>query len=115
MLAIELKVNGKGPFSFAIDTGAEGGPRLDSSLMEKLGLKPSGQIREGDPSGRNPRMTETVKLDSIEVGGLRFTGVDATSRNYKNSPRPLAEENPCGLSRTPTRCSRGSRRPLPAP
>src|SRR5882724_1233224 len=60
MAAIELTVNGKGPFLFAIDTGAEGGPRLDSSLVEKLGLKPSGQIREGDPSGRNARMAETV-------------------------------------------------------
>ena len=46
MFAIELTVNGKGPFLFAIDTGAEGGPRLDSSLMEKLGLKSSGQMRE---------------------------------------------------------------------
>ena len=97
MPAIELMVNGKGPFLFAIDTGAEGGPRLDSSLVEKLGLKPSGQMREGDPSGRNPRMAETVKLDSIEVGGLRFTGLDATSRNYKNSPRPLAADGIIGL------------------
>ena len=101
MPAIELMVNGKGPFLFAIDTGAEGGPRLDSSLMEKLSLKPSGQIRDGDPSGRNPRMAETVKLDSIEVGGLRFTGVAATSRNYKNSPRPLAADGIIGLGLFP--------------
>lgn len=97
MPAIELMVNGKGPFSFAIDTGAEGGPRLDSSLVEKLGLKPSGQMQDGDPSGRNPRMAEMVKLDSIEVGGLRFTGIDATSRDYKNSPRPLAADGIIGL------------------
>jgi hypothetical protein len=97
MPAIELMVNGKGPFLFAIDTGAEGGPRLDSSLVEKLGLKSSGQMREGDPSGRNPRMTDTVKLDSIEVGGLRFTGVAATSRNYKNSQRPLVADGIIGL------------------
>ena len=101
MPAIELMVNGKGPFLFAIDTGAEGGPRLDSSLMEKLGLKSSGQMRDGDPSGRNPRMAETVKLDSIEVGGLRFTGVAATSRNYKNSPRPLAADGIIGLGLFP--------------
>lgn len=97
MPAIELMVNGKGPFLFAIDTGAEGGPRLDSSLMEKLELKPSGQMRAGDPSGRNPQMADTVKLDSVEVGGLRFTGLDATSRNYKNSPRPLAADGIIGL------------------
>ena len=101
MFAIELMVNGKGPFLFAIDTGAEGGPRLDSSLMEKLGLKPSGQMRDGDPSGRSPQMAETVKLDSIEVGGLRFTGVAATSKNYKNSPRPLAADGIIGLGLFP--------------
>lgn len=101
MFAIELMVNGKGPFLFAIDTGAEGGPRLDSSLMEKLGLKSSGQMRDGDPSGRRPGMAETVQLDSIEVGGLRFTGVAATSRNYKNSPRPLAADGIIGLGLFP--------------
>ena len=98
MPAIELMVNGKGPFLFAFDTGAEGGPRLDSSLMEKLGLKPSGQMREGDPSARNPGTAETVKLDSIEAGGLRFTDVAATVKNYKNSPRPLAADGIIGLA-----------------
>lgn len=98
MPAIALMVNGKGPFLFAFDTGAEGGPRLDSSLMEKLGLKSSGQMRDGDPSGRNPGMAETVKLDSIEVGGLRFTDVAATVKNYKNSPRPLAADGIIGLA-----------------
>jgi hypothetical protein len=97
MFAIDLMVNGKGPFLFAIDTGAEGGPRLDSSLMEKLGLKSSGQMRDGDPSGRSPQMAETVKLDSIEVGGLRFSAVAATSKNYKNPPRPLAADGIIGL------------------
>jgi hypothetical protein len=98
MPAIEVMVNGKGPFLFAVDTGAEGGPRLDSSLMEKLGLKASGQMRDGDPSGRSPRMADTVKLDSLEVGGLRFTDVSATSKNYKNSPRPLAADGIIGLA-----------------
>jgi hypothetical protein len=98
MPTIEVMVNGKGPFLFAFDTGAEGGPRLDSSLMEKLGLKPSGQMRDGDPSGRNPGMAEMVKLDSIEVGGLRFADVGATVKNYKNSPRPLAADGIIGLA-----------------
>jgi hypothetical protein len=101
MFAVELMVNGKGPFLFAIDTGAEGGPRLDSSLMEKLGLKSSGQMRDGDPSGRSPQMAETVKLDSVEVGGLRFTAVAATSKNYKNSPRPLPADGIIGLGLFP--------------
>ncbi len=98
MPGIELMVNGKGPYLFAFDTGAEGGPRLDSSLMEKLGVKSSGQMRDGDPSGRNPGTAETVTLDSIEVGGLRFTDVAATVKNYKNSPRPLVADGIIGLA-----------------
>jgi hypothetical protein len=98
MPAIELMMNGKGPFLFAFDTGAEGGPRLDSSLAEKLGVKSSGQMREGDPSGRNPGTVETVKLDSVEIGGLRFADVAATVKNYKNSPRPLAADGIIGLA-----------------
>ena len=98
MPVIELMVNGKGPFLFVFDTGAEGGPRLDSSLMEKLGLKPSGQMKDGDPSGRSPRLADTVKLDSLEVGGLRFAGIDGTSKNYKNSPRPFPADGIIGLA-----------------
>ena len=98
MPTIELMVNGQGPFLFGIDTGAQGESRIDSSLVEKLGLKSTGQIRETDPSGRNPQTADTVKLDSVSIGGLRFTDVTAASRNFKNSPRPLKVDGILGLS-----------------
>lgn len=98
MPTIELMVNGQGPFVFGVDTGAQGGARIDSSLMEKLALKPSGHVRATDGSGRNPQMAEMVKLDSIDVGGLRFNDVTAGSRNYRKSPRPLNIDGILGLS-----------------
>ena len=98
MPTIEVMVNGKGPFVFGVDTGAQGGARIDSSLMEKLALKPSGQVRATDGSGRNPQMAEMVKLESIEIGSLRFTDVSAGSRNYRKSPRPLNIDGILGLS-----------------
>ncbi|HYJ03599.1 MAG TPA: retropepsin-like aspartic protease [Chthoniobacterales bacterium] len=98
MPTIELMVNGKGPFVFGIDTGAQGGARIDSSLMEKLALKSTGQLRATDGSGRNPQMAERVTLESIEIGGLRFTDVTAGSRNYRKSPRPLDIDGILGLS-----------------
>jgi predicted aspartyl protease len=98
MPTIEVMVNGKGPFIFGIDTGAQGGSRIDSSLMEKLALKPSGQVPATDGSGRNPQMSELVKLESIEIGGLRFSDVTAGSRNYRKSPRPLNVDGILGLS-----------------
>lgn len=98
MPTIEVMVNGQGPFIFGFDTGAQGGARIDSSLMEKLALKPTGHVRATDGSGRNPQMAEMVKLESIDVGSLRFTDVTAGSRNYRKSPRPLNIDGILGLS-----------------
>jgi hypothetical protein len=98
MPAIELMVNGQGPFLFGIDTGAQGGSRIDTSLVEKLKLKSSGQIQATDGSGRNPQTVETFKLDSVALGDLRFTGVMAGARNFKNSPRPVKVDGILGLS-----------------
>ena len=95
----ELYGERQGPFVFGIDTGgAQGGARIDSSLMETLALKASGQVQATDGSGRNPQMAEMVKLESIEIGGLRFTDVTAGSRNYRKSPRPLNIDGILGLS-----------------
>jgi len=98
MPAIEVMVNGQGPFLFGLDTGAQADPRIDSSLVEKLALKPTGEVQAIDPSGRNPQMSATVKLDSIVIGGLRFTDITAASRNYKNSPRPMKVDGILGLN-----------------
>jgi hypothetical protein len=98
MPVIELMVNGQGPFLFGLDTGAQGGPRIDTSIVEKLQLKSTGQVQATDGSGRSPQTVETVKLDSVAIGSLRFTDVAAFSRNYKNSPRPMKLDGILGLS-----------------
>lgn len=98
MPTVEVMINGQGPFVFGIDTGAQGGSRIDSSLVEKLALKASGQVQATDGSGRNPQMTELFKLESLTIGNLRFSGVTAGSRNFKNSQRPLKIDGILGLS-----------------
>jgi hypothetical protein len=98
MPTVEVMVNGKGPFIFGFDTGAQAGPRLDASLVEKLALKTTGEVQATDPSGRNPQASATVKLDSLSIGSLRFTDITAVSRNYKNSPRPLQVDGILGLN-----------------
>ena len=90
MPAVELKVNGKGPFLFGIDTGAQGQARIDSAVAEKLGIKPVSEAQATDGSGRGPQRMQMVRLESIDVAGLRFTDVMVGSRNYKTAPR-LAE------------------------
>ena len=86
MPAVEVMVNGEGPFLFAIDTGAQGMARADSSLVKRLGLKTNGQIQAGDGSGRNVRTLETVEIDSIAVSDLKFEKVTALTRDYNTSP-----------------------------
>jgi hypothetical protein len=97
MPTLEVMVNGQGPFVFGFDTGAQAGPRIDVSLVEKLKLKATGQVQAIDPSGRNPQSSETFKLDSISIGTLQIAGVTVASRNYKNSPRPLKVDGIVGL------------------
>jgi hypothetical protein len=98
MPTVEVMVNGQGPFVFGFDTGAQAGPRIDASLVEKLNLKATGEVQAIDPSGRNPQASATVKLDSLSIGSLHFTDVTAVSRNYKNSPRPLNVDGILGLN-----------------
>ena len=97
MPTVEVMVNGQGPFVFGFDTGAQAGPRIDNSLVEKLALKAFGQVQAIDPSGKNPQTAATYKLDSVSIGSLRFADVAVASRNYKNSPRPLPVDGILGL------------------
>ena len=83
--AVEVMVNGRGPYVFAIDTGAAGMARVDSSLVEKLHLKVVGSMRAGDGSGRS-RSMDVVQLDSIAFGGVQFNNVRAPTRDYNRSP-----------------------------
>jgi CubicO group peptidase (beta-lactamase class C family) len=80
--AVRVMVNGQGPFLFGIDTGARGAARIDSALAAQLGLEVIGQVRAGDPSGRNTRLMNLVRVGSLEIGGARFEGIEAAVRDY---------------------------------
>jgi CubicO group peptidase (beta-lactamase class C family) len=84
--AVEVLVDGKGPYLFAIDTGAAGTARIDAALAEKLGLARVGEARGGDPSGRNAQVMPIVAIATIDVGGARFEGVHAAARDMKAMP-----------------------------
>ncbi len=86
MPAVEVMVNGKGPFLFAIDTGAQGTLRVDTSLVEKLQLKKNGEVQAGDGSGQNLRTLETVEVASVKIGDVEFSKLTAITRNYNVSP-----------------------------
>ena len=79
-------VNGQGPFLFAIDTGGAGTARVDTALAERLGLEKVGEAMGGDPSGRNARTMALVAIDSLQIGGARFEGLQAAVREMREVP-----------------------------
>ena len=97
LFTVEVMINGQGPFLFGFDTGAQGDPRIDVSLVEKLKLKSTGQVQATDPSRRNYQASETYKVDSLSVGSLHLTDVTVIGRNFQNSPRPLKVDGILGL------------------
>jgi CubicO group peptidase (beta-lactamase class C family) len=86
--AVHVMINGQGPFVFEIDTGAAGTARLDKAFAERLGLATVGEVLAGDPSGKNARSVPVVAIDTIELGGARFTGLTAAVRDYRGLGRP---------------------------
>jgi CubicO group peptidase (beta-lactamase class C family)/predicted aspartyl protease len=96
--AVHLLLNGQGPFLFEIDTGAAGTARLDSALAQRLGLATVGEVLAGDPSGKNARAVPVVSIDSIELGGARFTGLTAAVRDYRGLGRPETVDGILGFA-----------------
>src|SRR5260370_10875275 len=79
---IEAKVNDKGPFRFAIDTGFGGNMDIRSAIAEQLKLPVIGEAVATDPSGRNPETRRVLRAESVDVGTIHLGGVDVgeTSR-----------------------------------
>jgi hypothetical protein len=85
--AVHVRVNGKGPYLFLIDTGAGGQPaRADARLADTLQLIRSGTVEKNDGSAAARAAGATMPeylLDSVSFGGLTRRSVRAPSRDYK--------------------------------
>jgi hypothetical protein len=86
MPVIEVKLNGQGPFVFAIDTGGGMQADIDTSVATQLKLQPIGKVRSGDPSGLNDLELNTTRIDSIAFGGAEFRDVTAVIRQQRITP-----------------------------
>ena len=89
MPVVEVKLNGLGPFAFAIDTGAGLQADIDPSVATRLKLEPIGKIRTGDPTQQNDRDLDATRIASIEFGGAEFRNVLAIIR-----PQRITKEYP---------------------
>jgi hypothetical protein len=74
---VQVQVNGRGPFTFGIDTGTGADALVAPALAEALGLSTTGTVEAGDPSGKNRRQLPQVRLAKLSVGGVDFAGITA--------------------------------------
>ena len=74
---IEVIVNGQGPFVFGLDTGASGEAWVTRALADELHLPTVGNSRVSDGTGIDSRAARRVRLDSLKIEGLSFTGIVA--------------------------------------
>lgn len=80
--AVEVRINGKGPYRFLLDTGAAGGGRISESLADTLALKKVGQALSGDPTGKNRTTIDIVEADSLAIGDAVFRRAHLGIRDF---------------------------------
>jgi len=75
---IQAKINGKGPFLFVLDTGAQGFV-IHADLAKELGLPIVGKDTMGDPSDPDAIEVDQVRIESVDIGPISLSGVTAIS------------------------------------
>lgn len=85
-LLVEVRLDGQGPYRFALDTGAAGGGRISRALATKLDLKVVGQAIAGDPSGKNTERIDIVSAGALAIGDATFSGVKLSVRDLPVAP-----------------------------
>ena len=85
---LEARANGRGPFIFALDTGASGMGRIDAALAAALGLPPAGSGESSD--GVSRATVDLVKVRSVVLERLERRDMEMISRDYRSRLRPEA-------------------------
>ena len=77
MPSVAVMIEGKGPFTLAIDTGAPGHLHLSERVATAVGLAVVGEAMASDPSGRTPVATPVYKVKELTLGGLTLLDLEA--------------------------------------
>lgn len=75
-----VRVNGRGPYRFLVDTGAQGAGRVSSSIAAELGLPEVGRAGASDGSGGPPVELVIHGVTNLELGPLRFANLEMVGR-----------------------------------
>lgn len=93
---VEVKINGQGPFTFFLDTGA-GATVMDQSLVDELKLPFKGTTKIGDPADPQGITAKQNQIDKLEVGGASFTNFIALSWDRAGIYPPGAPRGVLGI------------------
>lgn len=85
---VQAKVNGRGPFKFAVDTGASGLGRADTSLVSTLGLTIEEPTTHSD--GVKTAKVDTTRIKSLSIGGFSREKLQVITRDYNSKMSPEA-------------------------
>lgn len=85
---VTAKVDDKGPFVFAVDTGASGMGRADAGLVATLGIPVTGSGHTSD--GVATAEVKTVHLRSVDLGGFVRRDLEVATRDYSSKLTPEA-------------------------
>lgn len=85
---VEARVNGAGPFPFAVDTGASGMGRADASLTAQLGLPVAGKGETSD--GVATAQVDMTRFATLDLGGFVRRDVEVITRDYGSRLAPEA-------------------------
>ncbi|WP_460831176.1 aspartyl protease family protein [Lysobacter humi (ex Lee et al. 2017)] len=77
---VAVQVDGRGPFRFAVDTGASGTARADARLAAALGAARGAGASTSD--GVRTAAVDTTRLRSIALDGLVRDELDVITRDY---------------------------------
>ena len=72
---VVVTINGRGPYRFGIDTGAQGMGRISADLAAQLGLMSVGQVQTPAPGGTLDTRT-IYRARKLSIGGMTFSNAD---------------------------------------
>jgi len=75
---VSVRVNGKGPFQFALETGVTG-TMVSTELAHELGLPDMGQAIAGRPGEAAPTRATVTRIDKLELGEAEISGLFVVS------------------------------------
>jgi predicted aspartyl protease len=89
--AVEVMVDGKGPYLFLVDTGAGGAARIDSKVAAELALPDAGETTASGALGQGEVPIRRVRVSSLRLGDRQYRDLTPLSRNY-NAPDDYVPE-----------------------